>query len=529
MSEASTSGELGTSSSGAPGTGGPTASRISSRGPSRIALRLFLAVALPAAAVVVALGVLAWRTTRDAVEESLKREMLASVAAAATSVSVRSAAQIVEGGEEESSYRRTVTKLKQIASFTGSSRVLIVDEKETVRADHTGTLTIGTPAPRLSLDRVELASALAGTAAVSAPFRADDGRRFLAAYARLPAPSDAALLSDPADPDAPKEAAPALVLALEAPAAALDATDATARQLVGLVLLAVLLVISLALVVARTITRPLLRLADETERLGRGELKTPLVVTDITKSDDEVARLGRTLESMRHALVERDAERQMMLAGIAHEIRNPLGGMELFSGLLEEGIAELPEKEAVNEPTRRELLDQAGRVRKELKYLTDVVNSFLAFARDMALIKESVSVTELLEDVASLTRREGMARIEVDVRGLVDVTIDIDRARIKQALLNMVENSLAATPDDGVVTLRASREAGVVVLAVEDTGKGMDADTLARAWTPFFTTKEKGSGLGLPLVRKLARDHGGDAAVLSTPGRGTTVTMRLPT
>jgi hypothetical protein len=149
--------------------------RTASAGPSRIALRLFLAVALPAAAVVVALGVLAWRTTRDAVEESLKREMLASVAAAATSVSARSAAQIVEGGEEESSYRRTVTRLKQIASFTGSSRVLVVDDKETVRADHTGTLTIGTPAPRLSLDRVELASALAGTPAVSAPFRADDG------------------------------------------------------------------------------------------------------------------------------------------------------------------------------------------------------------------------------------------------------------------------------------------------------------------------------------------------------------------
>jgi signal transduction histidine kinase len=348
----------------------------------------------------------------------------------------------------------------------------------------------------------------------------------LAAYARLPPPSDAALLSDPSDPDAFKEVVPSLVLALEAPAAALDATDATARQLVGLVLLAVLLVISLALVVARTITRPLSRLADETERLGRGELKTPLIVSEITRSDDEVARLGRTLESMRHALVERDAERQMMLAGIAHEIRNPLGGMELFSGLLEEGIAEMPEREPVNEPTRRELLDQAGRVRKELRYLTDVVNSFLAFARDTALTKETVPVQALLDDVASLTRREDGARIEVDAPA--DVTIEVDRARIKQALLNMVENALAATPADGRVTLRGVRADGAVLLAVEDTGKGMDADTLERAWTPFFTTKEKGSGLGLPLVRKLARDHGGDAAVTSTPGQGTTVTMRLP-
>ena len=260
-----------------------------------IAARLFLAVALPAAAVVVALGVLAWRTTRDAVEISLQREVSASVAAAATSVSVRSAAQIVEGGEGESAYRRTVTRLKQIAAFTGSSRVLIIDEKETVRADHTGTIPVGTPAPRVALDRVELAAALAGaagTAAVSAPFRADDGRRFLAAYARLPVALEPEL-------DEPRDQ-PQLVLVLEAPAAALDATDATARQLVGLVALAVLLVISLALVVARTITRSLSRLAKETERLGRGELDSEL---SLPGGDDEVGRLGRTLESMRQALM----------------------------------------------------------------------------------------------------------------------------------------------------------------------------------------------------------------------------------
>lgn len=469
-------------------------------------------MALPAAAVVVALGVLAWRTTGDAVETSLKREVGASVAAAATSVSVRSAAQIVEGGEAESAYRRTVTRLKQIASFTGSSRVMIIDEQETVRADHTGAIPVGTPAPRVALDRVELASALAGTAAVSEPFRADDGRRFLAAYARLPTAPD--------DEDARNQ--PSLVLVLEAPAAALDATDATARQLAGLVTLAVLLVISLALVVARTITRSLSRLAHETERLGRGELKDELVLPG---GDDEVGRLGRTLESMRTALLDRDAERQMMLAGIAHEIRNPLGGMELFSGLLEEGIAELPD--AIPAPARHELLEQAGRVRKELRYLTDVVNSFLAFARDTPLTKENVDVGALLDDVASLSRRETAARIEVQ-SSKDDNPIDVDRARIKQALLNLVENALAATPADGCVTLRATREDGACVLVVEDTGKGMDAATLAKVWTPFYTTKEKGSGLGLPLVRKLARDHGGDAFVTSTPGHGTTVTMRLP-
>ena len=480
-----------------------------------IAGRLFLAVALPAAAVVVVLGVLAWRTASGAVYVSLKRELSASVAAAATSVSLRSAAQIVEGGEEESAYRRTVTRLRQIATFTGSSRVMLIDEHESVRADHSGAIAVGTPAPRVALDRVEIAAALAGQAAVSEPFRADDGRRFLAAYARLPPAQDELSTQD-------DEAR--LVLVLEAPAAALDATDATARQLALLVALAVLLVVSLALVVARTITRSLSRLAQESERLGRGELATELVLPG---GDDEVGRLGRTLESMRKALVDRDAERQMMLAGIAHEIRNPLGGMELFSGLLEEGIAELPEQTPVTMSSRLELLEQAGRVRKELGYLTDVVNSFLAFARDTPLAKEPVDVAALLDDVATLCRRAHAARIEVRPcsEGL---TIELDRARIKQALLNLVDNALAATPTDGAVVLMAARAEGAVVLMVQDNGKGMDESTRQRAWTPFYTTKEKGSGLGLPLVRKLARDHGGDAEVTSTPGQGTTVTMRLP-
>ncbi|MCC7070579.1 MAG: HAMP domain-containing histidine kinase [Deltaproteobacteria bacterium] len=480
-----------------------------------IAARLFWAVGVPASLIVVTLGALAWRTTTTAVQDSLSRELRATAQAAASSVSVRSASTLIEGSEDTAAYRRTVARLRQIASFTGSSRVLLVDERERVLADHEGAIAIGTPAPRVALDRVELASARAGTAAVSAPFTLDDGRRFLAAYARLPAPQDELAVADG------ERGFAAIVLVLEAPAVALDATNATARRVAVLVALAVLLVAASSLVVARTITRPLLRLATEAERLGTGELQQALAMP---AGDDEVARLGATLESMRKALVDRDAERQMMLAGIAHEVRNPLGGMELFSGLLEEGLVELP-AERVGAPVKDELVNQAQRVRKELRYLTGVVNDFLAFARDTPLQREPVDVAALLDDVATLCRREGAARLVV--RCETTGAVELDRNRIKQALLNVVENALAATPPEGVVTLGATQGDGRLLLTVEDSGKGMDAATLERIWTPFFTTKEKGSGLGLPLVRKLARDHGGDAEVSSTPGAGTRVTLAL--
>lgn len=489
-----------------------------------IAGRLFVSVAVPAAVVVVLLGVLAWRTTRHAVEASLQRELASSVAVAASTIRPTALRVLLPEDEAHSrSYRGVVARLRGIQRSTGSIRVLVIDATEKVRASADPALHIGDPAPRVALDRVEIQRALAGTPSVSVPFSADDGKRYMAAYAVVPEQRDdpvAGGLDDEGD-ERSGQRGPPLLLAMEAPAAALDATDDVARTIAGLVGLAVFGVFSLALVVARAITRPLLRLADETRRLGRGELGEALV---LPAGNDEVARLGRTLESMRKALVDRDAERQMMLAGIAHEVRNPLGGMELFTGLLEEGIAELPAE--VPAGTKAELGDQAGRVRKELRYLTEVVSSFLAFARDTPLTREPVDVPALLEDVASLCRREGAAAVVVDGAGAG--AADMDRARIKQALLNLVENALAATPPDGRVALSARREGGSLIIVVEDTGKGMDEETLARAWQPFFTTKEKGSGLGLPLVRKLARDHRGDAEVTSAVGQGTRVTLVIP-
>ncbi len=495
--------------------------RPASSQPSRIVARLFLAVGLPAAVVVVVLGALSWRTTRGAVEASLQRELAAATAVAAATINAANARQVLPEEQEESrTYKRVVARLKALASSTGSVRIMLVDAAERVRADSDGVLRIGDPAPRVALDRLEIRRALAGKAAVSVPFTGPDGHRYMAAYALVPEQSG----SIDGEAVAAVRDDQRLVLAMEAPAAALDATFAVARTITILVVAAVLLVLLLAVVVARTITRPLLSLSNSAERLAAGDLREPLRVPN---GDDEVSRLGTTLEAMRKALVDRDADRQMMLAGIAHEIRNPLGGMELFSGLLEEGVAELDD-DNVGPGVKQELLEQTRRVKKELRYLTGVVNDFLAFAKDAPADRADVGEVDLralLEDVRSLTARPDRAAIVVVVEDVV--AFALDRNRIKQALLNLVENALQATPTEGSVTLRASVDDGALLLVVEDTGKGMDETTAKHAFTPFFTTKEKGSGLGLALVRKLARDQGGDARIESTPGRGTRVLLRL--
>ncbi len=497
---------------------------------SSIAARLAVSIGLPSVAVVIALGLFAWWGARGAVLASLERELEATAAMGAATVNSLSLSVIGPGAEETRSYKNLQRRLQTIKEATGSARVLVMGDDDFVRVDADGKLPILGLAPRATVDRSEIKQALGGTPTVGTPFTDDDGRRLLAAYAPIPERKLGLDLEVDVD-DAPQRR---FVLALEAPAETLDALDEVASYLIGVVLLFVALVLGLATIVARTITRPLLRLADGAGRLAEGGLRVPL---EVPTGRDEVALLGRTLEDMRQALLTRDEERQMMLAGIAHEVRNPLGGMELFSGLLEEEIAELDTEGApVSPDTKDDLASHAARVRRELRYLTGVVNDFLAYARETSINRELVDVPALLEDVRSLKHASDLATVILDCQlDDHDSRFPLDRGRIKESLLNLVGNAQQASDASATVIVRARRAPVApdrggeppLLLEVIDTGRGIDPATLERIFQPFFTTKEKGSGLGLPLVRKFARDHGGDAEVESTLGEGTCVRLLL--
>lgn len=496
---------------------------------SSITARLFLAVGLPASLLVVVLVVLTWFGARGAVLESLERELKATAAMGASRLNPDSARFLMAGDTETRTYKNLVRRLGVIQRITGSVRVVLLAEDELVRADGEGVLPIFVPAPRVALDRKEFQEALAGQPSVSVPFKSEDGRRFLAVYAKVPE------RDKKAGANSLDQAPLAMVLALEAPADALEATDQLATYLAVLCLIFIGLVFGLAFVVARTITFPLLDLAKDAGRLAEGELTEPL---SIPNGRDEVNFLAETLESMRVALSERDTERQMMLAGIAHEVRNPLGGMELFSGLLEESLQALPSRlespasgaephDDLSPELREELLSHVARVRKELRYLTGVVNDFLKYARETHIQREEVKIRGLLEDVKSLSHRNvDQAPMQIDMNA-EEIVFPLDAVRIKEALLNLVSNALNATPPHGQVTLRAFLQDEGLCLEVEDTGEGMSPEIVAKVFTPFFTTREKGSGLGLPLVQKFARDHQGHAEIRSELGKGTTISLVL--
>jgi len=269
-----------------------------------------------------------------------------------------------------------------------------------------------------------------------------------------------------------------------------------------------------AFVATLLITRRVRRLVAAAERIGRGNLREPVRVT----SDDELGVLGRTMERMREQLEQRDARTQQMLAGIAHEVRNPLAGMTLFVGILRD---ELTEQDA-----RR---GHVERIRRELGYLERVVNDFLEYARRPKPELRDEACDEVLAEVAQLTSNDDVA---VDVEPCYGLVARADRVQIRRALLNLAKNAVQAATaaghrGHGAVRLSAEDRGDEVALVVWNRGQEIPAEICDRLFEPFYTTREKGTGLGLAFVREIAADHGGRIEVASAAGE-TTFTLVLP-
>jgi signal transduction histidine kinase/CheY-like chemotaxis protein len=229
---------------------------------------------------------------------------------------------------------------------------------------------------------------------------------------------------------------------------------------------------------------------------------------------DEQAMLRRMMRSERLAAVG------TMAAGLAHEVRNPLNSASLQLTLLERRLGRGEDAAAV--------LPVAHIIKGEIDRLDRLVRDFLAFSQPRPLEAKPVTVPPLLEGVVALIRPVAeAARVEIAVEVAPDVpAIAGDVERLKQVLHNLTRNALEAMQEGGGrLTLRARQAADGVELDVEDDGPGFSEDL--PVFDAFFTTKEQGTGLGLPLVHRIVSDHGGTIRVESRPGR-TCFTLRLP-
>jgi signal transduction histidine kinase len=273
--------------------------------------------------------------------------------------------------------------------------------------------------------------------------------------------------------------------------------------------------------------RPLSVLRAHARQLGKGNYAQRTGVV----SSDEIGELAREFDAMADAIQEREhrlirSERLAtvgrMAAHIAHEVRNPLASIGLNAELLGDEIADRGEE------ARRLVTSIIG----EVDRLAEITETYLRFARLPRPKLERENIGAVVASVVDMSRGElaqDGVEVHVDIApGLPDVAVD--EGQLRQALINLIRNAREAM--SGAATRRLDvfvREAaGRIVIEIHDSGPGIGAANMAKIFDPFFSTKERGTGLGLALVQHIVVDHGGQIEVASPPGAGTTFTLTLP-
>lgn len=310
-----------------------------------------------------------------------------------------------------------------------------------------------------------------------------------------------------------------------------EAARATA-ELVEFVILSLVFVAGLLIAFSRAVRAmiivPVRRLAAATRevRLGsrevrvehrsRDEMMTLIdgfnaMVGDLRAREQELAEMGRKV-----AWAE-------MAGKVAHEIKNPLTPIQLSAEHL------LRVYEDRRGDFDRALRESLSYIIGEVENLRRIAQDFMDLARDETLKKDDVDLDGLVEETVEPYRRLFPSRLAFRIeRGGGDFRCRIDASKMKTVLRNLLINAIESIGKRGEIVVALSRDGGTIVLEVRDSGAGMDEATREKVFEPYFSTKASGTGLGLPIARKIVADHGGTIRVASAPGRGTRVTIELP-
>ena len=240
-----------------------------------------------------------------------------------------------------------------------------------------------------------------------------------------------------------------------------------------------------------------------------------IILRDITESRRSTEK---TIES------ERFNALTLLAAGVAHEIGNPLNSLHIHLQLMERKVRKLDGK------VKEELQEAIAISRAEITRLDSIVTQFLQAIRPSKPVLHPENVNAIVEEAVRFVAPEIEDRdivVEQELRSDLPL-LELDRDQMKQLFYNVIKNSFEAIKRRGILRIRTDMDATHVNISFIDTGGGMSAESLSRVFDPYFTTKSSGSGLGLLIVRRIVREHGGEMAIESNEGKGLTLTIRLP-
>ena len=296
-----------------------------------------------------------------------------------------------------------------------------------------------------------------------------------------------------------------------------------------------MLAVFIAVYLVKRIVYPINEIVDASKEIGEGNYNKKIQIFH----DDEMGYLAKAFNNMIDAIQERDkilrenTQKQIvqseklaslgrLASGIAHEINNPLTGILTYSSMLKEDL-----KDSRFEEDLGIIIDETMRCRK-------IVREVLDFARETKLEKQVVDINQvILSTISILEKHFTFQNINI-IKELFPYIpeIAIDVSQLKSVINNLVVNAADAMPEGGdlIITTDYIPENNTVEIKFTDSGTGISEENLGRIFDPFFTTKEpgKGTGLGLAVIYGIIEGHNGKISVESTPGKGTTFTIRLP-
>jgi two-component system, sporulation sensor kinase E len=254
---------------------------------------------------------------------------------------------------------------------------------------------------------------------------------------------------------------------------------------------------------------------DHTESAAAEPVGHAIILRDITESRRSTEK---TIES------ERFNALRLLAAGVAHEIGNPLNSLHIHLQLMERKVRKLDGK------VKEELEETIAISRAEITRLDSIVTQFLQAIRPSQPVLHPENVNTIVEEAIRFFAPEIEDRdivVEPELRPDLPL-LQLDHDQMKQVFYNVIKNSFEAMKRRGILRIRTDMDATHVIVSFIDTGGGMSAESLSRVFEPYFTTKETGSGLGLLIVRRIVREHGGEMAIESNEGKGLILTIRLP-
>lgn len=322
-----------------------------------------------------------------------------------------------------------------------------------------------------------------------------------------------------------------------------------ATLLISIALLSLSMIV-IGWLLSRMVVRPLRHMDRCVEAVSSGRLDR----ISVPSEDSEIISITQAFNHMigelelrqkRLLRSEKLASLGTMLAGVAHELNNPLSNISLSCQILLEEVGECDPEEG------RELLEQ---IDEQTERARKIVRALLDFARDKPVKREKVRLAALFDEVLLFLRGETPPGVSIVAEIPAEIVLQADRRRLEQAFLNLIKNALEAIGDSGEIRIRAAKHrltkesfaagqghdtrflgkcypgAEAIDIEIRDSGPGIPADVLPRIFDPFFTTKDvgRGMGLGLFIVYEIVEEYNGCISVDSEPGRGTAFHIRLP-